>query len=70
MKNTFYSWRTSKNEDGTFSFVVTKNVSQTQALKNGRYCVDTVAKTQTGFKTRARAKSRAIKWVQYLKATV
>ena len=69
MAKTFYSWRTSKNENGTFSFVVTKNVGQTQALENGRYCLTTVAKTQTGFKTRARAKSRAIKWVQYFKAT-
>ena len=67
--NHFYSWRTSKNENGTYSFVVTKNISQTEALENGRYVLTTVAKTETGFKTRARAKGRAIKWMRYLKAT-
>ena len=66
--NTFFSWRTNKNTDGTFSFVITKNVSQTEQLPNGRYCTTEIVKTEAGFKTRARAKGRGIQWVRYFKA--
>ena len=65
---TFYSWNTKKNEDGTFSFVITKNVSQAEQLPNGRYCTTEVVKTETGFKTRAQAKGRGMKWLRYFRA--
>jgi len=66
--NTFYSWSTSKSANGTFSFSVTKNTSTTEALANGRYCITELAKAQDGFKTRARAKGQAVKWLRYLRA--
>ena len=63
----FFSWRTSKNNDGSFSYCVTKN-EKLQSPINGRYVKTTTAASSGNFKTRARAKSKAIRWVRVLKS--
>lgn len=55
---TFYSWKTTKNENGTFDAVVTTWTDTTASIELKRVpCA-----------TRARAKTHAIKWCRYLTA--
>ena len=69
MTNAFFSWRTTKNADGTYSFTVAKNTSTTDPLPSGRYCITETVKSQGGFSSRAKAKARAQKWQRYLRAS-
>ena len=64
----YYSWTTTKTATG-FAFTVTRVQPTREADEAGRYCIDTIMKTGGGFATRARAKSAAVKWCRYLKAT-
>lgn len=69
MTDTHYSWNTTKNDDGSFSFTVTKMTALDYALPNGHYCLTEVQRNENGFKSRSRAKGRAIKWIRYFRAT-
>ena len=66
---TFYSWRTTKNGTGTFSFKVTQNAPQSEPLPNGHYCETEIVKSGKGFGTRAAAARQANKWIRYLRAS-
>jgi len=55
---TIYSWRTAKNENGTFDAVVVKMTDHkpTEVIK------------RVPCNTRAQAKGHAVKWMRYLQA--
>ena len=64
--NVFYSWKTTKNEDGSFTGTTTKNTCL-DAPVNGRY-VSTETIGTYKRRTRATAKSAAIQKMRYAKA--
>ena len=66
--NQYFTWNTKKNADSTYSYIVKKVVGTKDLQENGNYAITTIEKTGT-CKTRAMAKGKAIKWVQYFKAT-
>ena len=63
--NITYTWRTTKNEDGTFTGVVYKNLALETPI-NGRYVL-TGVEARYKRSTRVKAKSAAIKGVRYYK---
>lgn len=67
--NQIFTWNTKKNADNTYSYIVKKVVGTKDRQENGDYAIATIEKTGT-CKTRAIAKGKAIKWVQYFKAKI
>ena len=65
--NPFFTWSTTKREDGRFSFCVRKCQPTREMNGNGNYCTDRILKAGNGYRTRAQAKSRAVKWARYFR---
>lgn len=65
--NQVFTWNTKKNANNTYSYIVKKVVGTKDRQENGDYAITTIEKAGT-CKTRAIAKSKAIKWVRYFKA--
>jgi len=59
-----YTWKTKKNQDNTFSYIVEEVIPTKEIQENGQYAI-TVLVRKGVCKTRAKAKRMAILWKEY-----
>lgn len=65
--NSFFTWKTKKNQDNTFSYIVEEVIPTSEMQENGHYAI-TILIRKGVCKTRAKAKRKAILWKRYLES--